>query len=63
MYVCSSQLVVFVNQSYHILKLVRQWDFTGWVLFQLSFRPQKEMVGDGQTIHSGPFFWDTTLLP
>ena len=30
-----------------------------WALFQVSFRPQKEVkakLGDGQTIRSGPFF-------
>ena len=48
----------------HILKLVRQREFpissacARWVLFQISFRPQKEVVaklGEGRTIIMGPF--------
>ena len=62
---CNLQLVVCVNQSHHNLKLARQWEFpicsacARWVLFQINFRPQKEIkakLGDGQTFHSGPSF-------
>ena len=38
----------------------------GWVLFQISFRAHKEIeekMKDWWTIHSGPFFVDTVVLP
>ena len=44
------------------IQQARQWEFPSlqcWALFQISFRPQKEIKakpGDEQTIHSGPFF-------
>ena len=60
------QFVVCVNQSHHILKLARQCEFpifenicTRRALFQIRFRPQKEIkarLGDGRIIHSGPSF-------
>ena len=55
-------LVTCVNQPHHILRLAKQWKVSvcnasaRWALFQISFRPQQEILGDGWTIHSGPSF-------
>ena len=57
---------VCVNQSHHILKVVKRWEFpicnacTRWVhVLSNKFYTSEGncgKLGDGQTIHSGPFF-------
>ena len=61
-------IVVFVNQSHHILGLLDSGKSlfncsvcTRWALFQISFRPQQEIqakLGVGEKSIVGPLSWD-----
>ena len=51
-----------------MLRLARQWEINAcarWALFHVSFGPQQEIkakLGDGWTIHIGPYLMTMVLL-
>ena len=50
-------VVVCANQSHHTSgSLDSGKSLYRWALFQISFRPQQEILEDGRIIHSGPSF-------